>query len=920
MGLNFWGATAYFRQKNIYILLLLITGCSLEKKNFVDRNLQNLTAHYNILFNARVLLAQKQADYAVVFPDNYNNILNVYPDTAAKSTTSDKDLDAVIVKANTIINIKEQSHYIGDAYLILGKANYLAGNFFSAAEYFSYVIRLFPENTALAQEARVWKARSLIYLNQLPDAKAVLDTAIQTINPKKHKSMDADIYAARLQFDIHTDNYVEGQDMAEKAVENCNNKLQKLRWRFILAQVQELNQHPEEAFKNYTAIVNSNAIYEMAFNAELNRIRIEEVKSGQKLTRVDRLGLLLKNQNNKEFADQIYYQVAEYYFSKSDLDNAIKNYKFSVRASQKNQTQKGLSYLRIADIYFKNKADYITAKKYYDSTLTNLPPNYPGYGIIQKKSANLQILADRYKIIAAEDTLQMLARLDDKARAKRIDQLVEEEILKQQAVATANQANNNYTSTPGSSGNSSFYFYNTSAVSQGITDFKRKWGARKLEDNWRRSSRSSADLTTNTTTIAPNADPDAINITQKRNPSSAAATGYRQQLINGLPLSPMRLQQSDERIYNAYLDIANFYRDVLGDKNEAIANYQILLKRYPANPNNPAVYYSLYRITSETNPAASVQYKEKLLKDFPETVYAKIIVDPDYARKLTDKDAALTAAYDTVYNLYVKKAYKKTISSADSVLQLYPQNKYAPQLAYLRAMAAGHNETLIPFEEELQQIVNKYSTDRLVLPLVLQYLAFANANQAEMAARPVVLPDADSPENPFGRLRKQQVLKSSETFKEIYIKPEPPAPQIKKPFTKSEPTKTNVVKVKVPSNLFSIRDSTHYYFVVDVNSGTTNLASSRFGFGQFNRANFPPNSIKHLLLSVGPDNQLIYVGRFFSLKAVKDYARAVIPLLPEIMKVPEDKYTFFIITKENLDKLADKKTLDSYIDYYQNNY
>jgi len=98
------------------------------------------------------------------------------------------------------------------------------------------------------------------------------------------------------------------------------------------------------------------------------------------------------------------------------------------------------------------------------------------------------------------------------------------------------------------------------------------------------------------------------------------------------------------------------------------------------------------------------------------------------------------------------------------------------------------------------------------------------------------------------------------------------------------------------------------------------LASSRFGIGQFNRANFKDNSIKHQLKDVGADNWLIYVGRFYSIGAVKDYAQAIIPLMPQIMKIPKDKYSFFIITQKNLDKLADKNTLDSYIEYYQKNY
>jgi hypothetical protein len=105
-----------------------------------------------------------------------------------------------------------------------------------------------------------------------------------------------------------------------------------------------------------------------------------------------------------------------------------------------------------------------------------------------------------------------------------------------------------------------------------------------------------------------------------------------------------------------------------------------------------------------------------------------------------------------------------------------------------------------------------------------------------------------------------------------------------------------------------------------VSNSTTNLASSRFGIGQFNRANFAEGTIKHQLMDVGDNNQLIYVGRFYSIGTVKDYARAIIPLLPDIMKVPATSYSFFIITQQNMDKLKNKTLLDSYIDYYQNNY
>jgi len=102
-----------------------------------------------------------------------------------------------------------------------------------------------------------------------------------------------------------------------------------------------------------------------------------------------------------------------------------------------------------------------------------------------------------------------------------------------------------------------------------------------------------------------------------------------------------------------------------------------------------------------------------------------------------------------------------------------------------------------------------------------------------------------------------------------------------------------------------------------VASATTNLASSRFGIGQFDRANYAGLGIRHQLKAVGDSDQVIYVGHFSSFEDAKSYAKAIVPVLPDIMKVPAAKYTFFIISKENLDKLADRKTLNSYIDYYQ---
>jgi tetratricopeptide (TPR) repeat protein len=888
-------------------LILVAAGCSLEKQSGFNRTMQNLTAHYNILFNANEILRLKQESYAASFPDAYSELLNVYPDTTVQTGTPDKDLEEAIVKANKIISIKEQSHYLGDAYLVLGKSRYLQANYFDAVEYFNYVTRSFGKQANLKQEALVWKARGLMYLNQLPLAKLVIDSAVQDINPKKN--VTADVYATKLQYDIITQNYAEAEEMAKLAIKYSYISNLKLRWTFILGQLQELNLKPGDAYESYTRIVKSNASFEMAFNANLNRIRIRDNQNGVKANKIDLLRALLKNSDNIDFFDQVYYQIGEQQFKAGEIDNALKSYKKSVRVSTKNQNQKGLSYLRIADINFKNKADYVSARLYYDSTLNNLSLNYPGYQIIRKKADNLQILTRLLETISREDTLQMLAALDEKTRDARIDEMVARKTRQQQQAALAASAgaasanngvmsnsfdrNNNSSSSNKNSG-STFYFYNSSAVSQGYNDFKRLWGNRKLEDNWRRSRRSNTGIPTTTTGIGSQVtDPDAPVGSAAYNTTNVSAGTFRQDIVKNLPLTPALLQQSNFRIYNAYFEMANFYRDVLEDKKEAIATYETLLARFPQSSDKPSIYYNLYRLYADLDAAKSNDYKNKLLKEYPESVFAKVILDPDYARKLADVDAEFNGFYNQVYDQYAQRQYTQVIEKANDLLNKYPNNRYAAQLYYLKAIAAGHMEKLAPFQADLQLIASKYPQDKLIAPLVNQHLAYIDSNKAEIAARPVVLFNDDPNEIPFTppvAYQKQTEYRPPYTPSAQNVTPQQRLPerdtreiagaktsvpqiqqvatqqpkqlatiQIPLPQHKMSDTSRDISAQPVPKQIdtvaavrpavisnapavnyiFSKRDSSNYYFVINVASGTTNLASTRFGVGQFNRS-YPP--------------------------------------------------------------------------------
>ena len=974
-------------------IVVVIAGCSLEKKSTLNRGLQNLTAKYNILFNAKEILRQKQEAYEAAYVDDYSELISVYRDTVTRNDEPDKDLDLVKQKANTIISVKEQSHYLGDAYLLLSKANYLDGNYFDAIEYANYVIRSFGNNYELKQEALVYKACSLLYINQPGDAKTTLDSAFAEINPKNN--ITGDVYATKLQYDINVQDYVDAEAMAKLAIENAHNRERALRWTFILGQLQEMNHKPADAIASYDRVSKSNVVFDMAFNANLNRIRIEDMQNGVKVSRLTRLRSLLKNANNKDFIDQVYFQIGQIQYNDAEIDNALKSYRQSISNSTKNQNQKGLTYLRMADVYFKNKADYTGAKNFYDSALVILSPNYPNYQAIKKKAENLQVLADRLQIIDREDTLQMLAKLDEPTRLARIDKMVEARIFKDRTapvndVLVRGAINVNQTAQESQPNGDNFYFSNANAVSQGFSSFKRVWGNRRLEDNWRRANRASSNITQNNSAAIQATDPDGgANDLISNNPNKVTAGNYRQELLQNVPLTPGLLAQSNKRMYDAYLDMANFYRDVLVDKKEATATYETILKRFPNNDNLAAIYYNLYRLYSDSDPASSNRYKDLLVKNYPQTPFARIILDPEYSKHANDEDVTFSILYNNIYDLYATKQYPKVISAADALLAQYPNNRYASQIYYLRAFAAGHQEPLSPFNTDLQAIVTKYPQDKLITPLVNQHLAYITANQTELAQRKVVISDREANDSQFTLPIVYQKETEFRVPAEKYVpgpdvrKPEPKPvtppikkeekatqitaapveikkpeekPVVKEPLKEEKPAEVAVVKepakqepaetksdilpsaaqsaqvnapvatppiaapIKQAPSIFNMRDSTNYFLVVNVSSGAINLSSSRFGIGQFNRVSYNSANLKHQLKTVGYDNQLIYVGRFYNLADAKDYARKILPLMPDIMKVPRDKYSFFIITQENLDKLADRKKLDSYIDYYQQNY
>ncbi|MBK9454398.1 MAG: hypothetical protein IPO24_01860 [Bacteroidetes bacterium] len=229
--------------------------------------------------------------------------------------------------------------------------------------------------------------------------------------------------------------------------------------------------------------------YDMDFYAKLNIAKLSLSNFGISGSETkDDLMALLKDEKYKDFYGLIYYTLADIALADKQKETGIDYLNKSLRSTNDGR-QKGLAYLLLGDLYYAD-LDYKNAYAYYDSTVTNLPREHERHPEVKSLRDNLKLLVDELVIIETEKKLQYWASLSEKELEKELAKLIPEK-EETDSLATDVLNPNNVKPLTGNPTEGDFYFYNTNLRSRGFSEFKKNWGTRKLEDNWRRSEKGS---------------------------------------------------------------------------------------------------------------------------------------------------------------------------------------------------------------------------------------------------------------------------------------------------------------------------------------------------------------------------------------------------------------------------------------------
>ncbi len=341
----------------------------------------------------------------------------------------------------------------------------------------------------------------------------------------------------------------------------------------------------------------------------------------------------------------------------------------------------------------------------------SLIQKYPDYQAIKAKSQGLNSLVSQLVIIQREDSLQKVARMPEAERNALISSIIAK-LTKDEAEGktSANTDRYNlgqyYENERRFQGNidqeGKWYFYNQAALTFGRTEFRKRWGDRKLEDNWRRSNKtrvSNSQFTTNPAEVAPRVSDTLAPAINNKMPAF---------YLKSLPLSDSLLMISNERIATAMLNAGKAYAERIPDIPKASETFESLINRFPSSELIPESLYTLYKINKESNSAKSEAYRQKLLQNYPQNEFAKILSDPAYYEKKLAELKMAENNYNDAYSFYKDEKFNDAIVICDEAIKTYPQNQLIPKFLLLKAYSVGRISDERTFKEQLSNLVKMW--------------------------------------------------------------------------------------------------------------------------------------------------------------------------------------------------------------------
>jgi len=989
-------------------LLLLIYSCSTTNHATLPAQANaDITSHYNAYFNTHDKIQSILTISEETHKDKFDSVIPVYFYSSPKEFAANaSDLDDLIKRSTMAIQLHTISNWTDDHFMIIGEANYLKGEYDKAANSFKYITTQFkngvdyvkvmkslkkkvgkyvpgkpntvkpqvktivnpdgtktlekvdnrPENslwihTPARSEALVWLIKTYTRQGKYEQASAIV-TYVRSDN-NFYKNYDDDLNLAEADLRVTKKDYAGAITPLEKYLESDKvRKKKKLTVRplFVLAQCYQMTGNNAKAIENYKLVLKSRPNYDMEFYAKIKMAKLARGNAGNNAEVRALLAKMAKQNRYRDYWDQVYYELALISLSENNKPEARGFLHNSIKYSKSNE-QKGISFLKLADLDYADEA-YVPAKFFYDSTLSFMAKNEKGYRAVEERDKVLDNLVKQLNIIAEEDSLQRLAslpRADIDAAIKAAiarkqkeeeDKKAAAELAKQQGLQNPNGPNGQSQNTNGSS----WYFYNTTTRAQGYNDFVKKWGNRNLEEDWRRANKNSSN----------SAEDEAAVITDtataKKDSVQAPKGTLEEKMYANIPTTPEKMAKSIDRMVDAYYNAGTIYKDGLESYPKAQDMFETLNARVPKHKLLLESYYNLYLIAMKLKkPDMAEKYKALILEQYPESVIAKVLKDPNYVNQAKLKEKAIDDYFESAYTDYAQNRLDSAWYKIEMSNTLFKPNTLAAKFQLLQALILSKQNRLGDYVQALNNIINKVSDAQVKKSAtdLLQLLNKSKLPQVDLSKDttrrdslnaiygamqvPVASANAAKPDDAeLTMLQKMQQAKDL-AIKQGKLKPDTTAGKaVASAASGKDTTAKGAATAAAPdivpedtTSIYKRSDDAVQLFVIYIKDPSTPKSAIMSCLAKINAYNSTQFADKRLTAKqslLDAKNQLIAVRQFKSKDDVMAYYNSIVTQTQLFNDMKPDQYALTAISMPNYSILISEKDVDTYNKFFNRVY
>lgn len=914
--------------------------------------LQNTVTHYNYYYNANNKLNAVIERARFGTREDYSKLLPFYPFPLASTASQKQELDSVIYKCTAGILLHDlRNDWIDNLYLLIGKAYYYRQEFDSAAMTLQFInYNLFPRkkgeddnrvvggnesasgsNISIASkekqnllqkvaslppsrnDALIWLSRTLIEQDELGESAGLINTLQNDINlPQRLKN---DLDEVNAYWFYKQEIYDSAAAHLEKALTNADDKQDKSRREFLLAQLYELTGQPDKASDYYAKASKHTVDPLLDIYAQLNDAKLLRAGDDDKQLKSSIANLVKMARRDKfeAYRDIVYYSAGQLAMKLPDTANAIIYFNKSIQKNENNIKYRNKAYLQLADIAYERKAYRLAAAMYDSLQLSGDSSLTASLASLQARRSALTKVVDNITNIEREDSLQRIAAMIPSDREDFVKKLVKK-LRKESGLKDDGNTNNgvnafNNNNTPSdlfATGNTSkgeWYFYNSSLKARGFNEFKSKWGNRVNIDNWRRKAAMDLSLRNNN-----GGNPAGMgNNATGNNVTAQPVEITYENLMQQVPLTPAMKDSSDAILASSILSLAKVYQSDLEDYEEAAKTYEDYLRRFPDKTANGDIYLGLYYCYNKLGNTERANYYKNLLNTkFVNSKAWKMLNTPE---ALNTKNPEATKKYEDIYTLFLEGRFDEAIAEKKKADAQFGVTYWTPQLLYIEALYNVKQKNDSAAIEGLNTLIqanpntplaDKATTMIDVLKRRKEIETYLTNLEVTREEEDKVIVPADNNYKPADKAQPKVVTA-------------PPAPKVAvavPPIVIKDTVKAPVI-VK---GQFALKpDSPHLVLMILDKVNGIYVNEARNAITRFTNENYYGQGLVVNKDTLDADRNLLVIGSFANDNAAIEFYNKIKRSAPrEVSWLPAAKYSFLMITNDNLQVLKTNKDMAGY--------